>query len=767
MNKRFCILFLIITFSFQAFAQKKTALVLSGGGAKALAHIGVLKALEENQIQIDYIVGTSMGAFIGAMYATGMSPEEIEDYVISMDIESWVSNQKDPLQLYYFMEEDQDASFFDIKFKIDKKGIDYKLPTHLISANRLNFELMKLFSESCVAANYDFDQLMIPYRCVATDIDKSELLVLRNGSLCRSVRASMTFPFYLEPIRVNDKLLFDGGMTDNFPVATAIDEFNPDFIIGSKAAGNYDPPNEEDLMSIIQNMLTTDAEFSTLGKEGFILELDLPSIDIIDFSQTQSLIDSAYSQTCHYLHSNEVVKDLPQQADDLALKRSLFLSKQPRFIVSGVYSNLANKKVEAYTKAEMKRRRSIETYRDVEKDYLRLVANPSYKQVQASMQYDYESKTYRLVYYLKKNDPFQVDIGGNISSSNLTYGYLKLGYQYVQKYRFSTYINGYFGQFYSSVKGLIRFDIPSKIPLGIRMSGTYNHKNYFSGSTYFFEDEQPVFLKEDERFFQAELGSNVYSEGRLYAGLSMGTNVYNYYQSNNFSRSDTTDQTNYNYWSPFVSFEVNTLDKKQFANRGLHILLKLRYINGNEIHYPGSTSEGAKASTDYDYKGANNYLRLKLQYENYFLHLKSFHAGVYLEGVLSNQMFMNNYTSSILAADQFSPTIESQALFLPNYRAYNYGAAGLILSIDLLSRLELRTEGYFYQPYQKMKSDEYDKAYFEPILSSRFFIGSAGLVYDTRIGPVSVIGNYYHGSLEPWSLVFSFGYVIFNKMSFD
>lgn len=767
MRRKFCILFIITLLSFQALAQKKTALVLSGGGAKALAHIGVLRALEENQIKIDYIVGSSMGAFIGAMYATGMTADEIEEYVISMDIESWISNQKDPLQLYYFMEEDKDASFFDIKFNIDKKGIDYKLPTHLISANRLNFELIQLFSASCVAANYDFDQLMIPYRCVATDIDKSELVVLRKGSLCRSVRASMTFPFYLEPIRVNNKLLFDGGMKDNFPVATAIDEFNPDFIIGSKAASNYDPPDEEDLMSIIQNMLTTDADFSTHGKEGFVIELNLPSIDIIDFSQTQSLIDSAYAQTSKYLNSTEILADLPKQVGDLDVMRSEFKSRQPELKVSGVYSNLANKKDETYTKAEMKRRRNIESYRDIEKDYLRLVANPSYKQVQASLQYDYESQTYKLVYYLKKNDPFQVDIGGNISSSNLTYGYLKLGYQYVRKYRFSTYINGYFGQFYKSVKGLVRFDIPSKIPLSIRMSGTYNHKNYFSGSTYFFEDEEPVFLKEDERFFQAELGSAVSSEGRIYAGFSMGTNVYNYYQSNNFSRSDTTDQTNYNYWSPYTSFEVNTLNKKQFANRGLHILLNLRYINGNETHFPGSTSEGAKASVDYDYKGANNYLRLKLQYENYFLHIKRFHLGLFLEGVLSNQSFMNNYTSSILAADQFSPTIESQALFLPNYRAYNYGAAGLILTVDLWSRLEFRTEGYFYQPYQRIKSDEYNKAYFEPVLSSRFFIGSAGLVYDTRIGPVSIIGNYYNGSQYPWSLVFSFGYVIFNKMAFD
>lgn len=767
MSKKSYSLFLIVLLSFQVFAQKKTALVLSGGGAKALAHIGVIKALEEKNIQIDYVVGSSMGALVGAMYASGMTAEEMESFVISMDIESWISNNKDPLQLYYFLEEDKDASFINIKFKIDKKGIDYKLPTHLISANRLNFELMKLFSGSCVAANYDFDQLMIPFRCVATDIDKSELVVLSKGSLCRSVRASMTFPFYLEPIRVNNKLLFDGGMKDNFPVATAIEEFDPDFIIGSKAAGNYDPPDEEDLMSIIQNMLTTDAEFSTLGKNGFILELDLPTIDIVDFSQTQPLIDSAYVQTIIYLESNDNNREVPKQSNDLAKLRSDFKNKKPKLEVSGVYSSMAKKKGAGDTRTELKRRKTIDTYRDIEKDYFRLVANPSYKQVQVSLDYQFDQNSYKLIYHLKKNDPFQIDVGGNISSSNLTFGYLKLGYQYTSKYRFSTYMNGYFGQFYSSVKGLARFDISTKNPLSIRLSATYNHKNYFNGRTYFFEDEEPAFLKENESFFQSEIGTNVYSEGKLYAGFSLGTNVYNYYQTNTFSRSDTSDQTNYNYWSPYTYLEVNTLNKKQFANRGLYILMNLRYIGGTESHFPGSTSMEYKASQTYDYKGSNNYLRLKFRYENYFLHLNRFHLGLYLEGVLSNQKFLNNYTSSILAAEQFSPTLESQALFLPNYRAYNYGAGGAILSIDLLSRLEFRTEGYLYQPYQRIKSDEFLKAYFEPALSSRFFIGSAGFIYDTRIGPISLLVNYYNGSQEPWSLMFSFGYVIFNKSSFD
>jgi NTE family protein len=117
MNKKYGFVFFIFLLGIQMMAQEKTALVLSGGGSKALAHIGVIRALEEQNIQIDYVVGSSMGAFVGAMYASGMTPDEMEAYVIGHNIESWVSSEKDASQLYYFMEDDVDASLFSIDFK--------------------------------------------------------------------------------------------------------------------------------------------------------------------------------------------------------------------------------------------------------------------------------------------------------------------------------------------------------------------------------------------------------------------------------------------------------------------------------------------------------------------------------------------------------------------------------------------------------------------------------------------------------------------------
>ena len=101
---------------------------------------------------------------------------------------------------------------------------------------------MEWFAEAGAACNYNFDELAIPFRCVASDISENKFIVLKQGNLDKAIRASMTFPFYFKPIRIENKLMWDGGMYNNFPVDVLIEEFKPEIIIGSKAASNYGPP---------------------------------------------------------------------------------------------------------------------------------------------------------------------------------------------------------------------------------------------------------------------------------------------------------------------------------------------------------------------------------------------------------------------------------------------------------------------------------------------------------------------------------------------
>ncbi len=184
-----------------SYAQK-VGLVLSGGGASGIAHIGVLKALEENHIPVDYITGTSIGALVGSLYAIGYSPAQIEEMVKTEKFRNFTQGIIDPRYAYYFKRNDDDASW--ISLKLDTAIIN-ALPTNVISPVAMDFGMMELAGAGAAAASYNFDSLFVPFRCVASNVEQKQSVVFRKGDLAQAVRASMSYPFYIRPIKIDGK----------------------------------------------------------------------------------------------------------------------------------------------------------------------------------------------------------------------------------------------------------------------------------------------------------------------------------------------------------------------------------------------------------------------------------------------------------------------------------------------------------------------------------------------------------------------------------
>ncbi len=134
---------------------------------------------------------------------------------------------------------------------------------------------------------------------------------------------------------------------------------------------------------------------------------------------------------------------------------------------------------------------------------------------------------------------------------------------------------------------------------------------------------------------------------------------------------------------------------------------------------------------------------------------------------LSNQPFFNNYTSSVLSAPAFEPIPESKTLFLPEFRAHNYAAVGLMGIVNIIKNLEFRGEAYMFQPYREIQKNEENKAVYGEVLSIRYFIFSGGFVYHTAVGPISMFLNYYDQGDDPFSFNINIGYFIFNKRPFQ
>lgn len=206
-------------FNYPAFSQErlKVGLVLSGGGARGAAHVGVLKVLEEMQIPIDVIAGTSMGSIVGGLYASGMSPAEIEDKLNTMDWDEALSDAQGREYLSLNRKRQEDLFTINLKAGFNDGSLD--LPPGVILGQNIDLALQRLTAG--VEQITDFDNLPIPFRAVATDLAKGDPVVLSGGSLATAMRASMSVPSLFAPVHLNGQILVDGGLTNNLPVEVA------------------------------------------------------------------------------------------------------------------------------------------------------------------------------------------------------------------------------------------------------------------------------------------------------------------------------------------------------------------------------------------------------------------------------------------------------------------------------------------------------------------------------------------------------------------
>lgn len=204
----------------------RVGLVLGGGGARGAAHIGVLKELERQRVPIDAIVGTSMGAVVGGLYASGMSPAELEELVATLDWADALSDKTDRSDLSFRRKQDDEQ--FPIDLELGLANGELRLPPGVIQGQELDLLLRKLTLD--VSHIDDFDALRIPFRALATDLVTGRPYVIRGGDLATAIRASMSVPGAIAPVRIGEALLVDGGLTGNLGIG-AMREMDVDVII--------------------------------------------------------------------------------------------------------------------------------------------------------------------------------------------------------------------------------------------------------------------------------------------------------------------------------------------------------------------------------------------------------------------------------------------------------------------------------------------------------------------------------------------------------
>lgn len=268
--------------------RPKIALVLSGGGAKGAAHIGVLKVLEKYQVPIDIIVGTSVGSIVGGMYSVGYSPDEIEKTVLNLKFNSLLTNSKD--RNLKNIEEKIENDKYPFTMSIDK-NLKLSFPMGILNGENIYLQLKDIFSRAENIKN--FNELPIEYRAITTDLQTGKEVILSDGDLAIATFKSMAIPSFLEPIKDENKFYVDGGVVNNFPIDVAI-SLGADIIIAVDITAETSKINEKsNLVTILDKLATYNGNRKTETHKKLADLLIVPDVkdhDTIDFGNLNELV---------------------------------------------------------------------------------------------------------------------------------------------------------------------------------------------------------------------------------------------------------------------------------------------------------------------------------------------------------------------------------------------------------------------------------------------------------------------------------------------
>ena len=740
---------------------QKVGLVLSGGGAKGLTHIGIIRALEENNIPIDYITGTSMGAIIGSLYAMGYSPDDMEALLRSEDFKRWYSGQIEPEYGYYFKQNRPTPEFFNIRFSF-KDSLHIKpqiLPTSMVNPIQMNLVFVELFARATAACNGDFNHLFVPFRCIASDVYNKRPLIMRKGDLGDAVRASMSFPFVFKPIEIDSVLAYDGGIYNNFPTDIMREDFRPGVIIGSVVAANPGKPKENDLMSQLENMIMQKTDYTLPDSLGIVMTFKYDDVSLLDFDRLQELHDIGYNRTISLMDSIKSRIRRRTSAENVRLRRLVYRSNLPQFRFRDIYIEGANPQQQAYIKKEFHDEdHEVFTYEDLKRGYFRLLSDNMISEIIPHAVYDPKNDLYSLHLKVKMEDNFSVRMGGSVSTTSSNQIYLGLGYQNLNYYSKEITLDGQIGKVYNNAQLMAKIDLPTRVPTSYRLIASLSTFDYYKKDKLFSKNDKPSFNSKDERFVKLMVALPFLANKRAEISIGYGKLQDNYFQSNviNFDK-DRSDRSTYNLLGGAIGFYGSTLNARQYATKGYFEKLVAQVFTGKEKFIPGNPTE-----TSFTTKDRQSWLQISYMKYAYHTMTPKFTLGWMAEMLYSSKNFSENYAATMLQAADFSPTPHSKIMYNEAFRANQFLAAGIKPIFVFNDMFQVRSELYGFMPIFPIKKNALNKAYYGKAFSRFEYLGEISVICQLPFGAISAYVNHYSSPKKEWNVGLTLGWQLFN-----
>lgn len=750
----------VIFFSFicmpRISAREKVGLVLSGGGAKGIAHVGVIKALEDADIPFDYVAGTSMGAIVGSLYSCGWTPEQMMNLFLSESFKYWSSGTINRNLEYYFSLPEPSSKWLTLNFTPnDSTNIfSHILPSSLINPIPMNLEFLELYSPYTDQCEGNFNDLFVPFRCVTSDVYHKHKIVLKSGSLGDAVRASMSFPMVFKPIEMDGVLVYDGGIYDNFPVDVMIDDFHPDFIIGVSVSGPDGKPIKGDLYSQLEDMIIQNNDYNLPPEEGVKIQVPVLNYGVLDWSSAEEIYSIGYRTGLSMVDS--IKKRLPARESlaDVNARRKVFAQKTPDVKFDEIVVTGANPSQSRYIKYLFQGKKPEEAINleQVRNGYYRAVGGNKFYDLLPQAKFGKDGKdTLLLEANIRK--PWSIGAGGWVSTSTNSMLYLTAGYHTLNFNSLDIDLGGWFGQSYYAAQLSAKFGLTSSIPSYIEIEGVFSRQKYYDSEILFYESNTPAYITDSQ--FYARLGY-CWAIGRPakgYVNIAYGKEENKFYPESDPSFTvKNRDRSLYHIAALKAGIELNTLNNPLYPSSGKQWLFNLLLTHEDNKFIPGDENsvKGEKWRTHYN--GS-----IELLWQHYFNIHNNFKVAGFGNILGSIEKLYQDYTSTLIHMPAFAPTPSTKNYFNPGFRSNNYVAVGLIPVWSPINRAQLRGDFYFYCPIRNIGENKEGIARYDGWFHKPQFIGELAAVYNFPFASLSLYANYLTSPSHNWNFGINFG----------
>ena len=753
------IITLILLLSATLASAQRVGLVLSGGGAKGLYHIGVIKALEENGIPIDYVSGTSMGAIIAGLYAIGYTPEQMAEIFESNQIKYWMSGKIEDKYIYYFKQRRPNAAMITLRidFRNPQRIAKLQLPTSLIQSNTLDLAFVEFFSGPSAQCGGDFDKLFVPFRCIATDAAARKEVVYRGGDLGKAIRASMTIPLVFRPIKQDSTLLYDGGIYNNFPWQVLQEDFKPDILIGSKCVEGNSKPKEDNPMEQILALTMMHTDYDLPSDEDILIDHTFDDVTTLDFSKAAYVIDRGYQDAMAKMP--QILERVVRRADttELDLRRAAYRMSLPKLVFDKYEISGMGKKQTQYMKRILQLDKKLEEQKlfdfdQFRSEYFKMLSEGEIEGDFPDVAYNDTTKSFQLDLHLRTKPSLKLMFGGNISSTSMNQAYVGVEYRRLGRNMHTYNFDGYFSALYSSVFVGGRNDFFWKIPFAVDYGFYYNYYNFFKSDFGMLSKHNDLsFAKQGDLHLTAGLSMPTDRFQAFSMRFNIGRENFRYFQSTGHSDDDVMDQSRFPFLGVKLELARNNLNYLMYPTRGLRQSISAIYVSGLEYYTPGTFAPTADRVEENRYWFGARFTR-----EQYFRIAKWFSLGYLVDGVITTHPSFSNEYATNISSPAFQPTPHSRRVYLKDFRSKSFIGGGIIPTFEFGPRFYLKNSVYAFLPEDANKSTA-------DVRKRLRYIFNSSLVYQTHIGPISLtLSKYDATTSHNWFLTFNFGFMLFN-----